>query len=342
MPLEIVYRRDITKIRCDAIVNAANKTLLGGGGVDGAIHAAAGPGLLEECRKLGGCVTGGAKLTGAYDLPCRYVIHTVGPVWQGGHSGEEELLRSCYRRSLALASENGCETVAFPVISAGVFGYPRTEALAVAVEEIARFLETSDMSVILSVYFLVSEAIKRELYLTLAERTGSAALPAGSGFASFSSAPAPQAKSKRRLPFPGRKVYYAEVSACVDESGAQSLEERLKTLDESFAQMLFRKIDEVGITDAECYRRANVDRRLFSKIRCDEYYRPSKATALAFSIALRLSLDETREMLMKAGYALSPSSRSDIIVQYFIERGEYDIFKINEALFAFDQALLGA
>ncbi len=343
MPLEIVYRRDITKIACDAIVNAANSTLLGGGGVDGAIHAAAGPGLLEECRTLGGCAAGDAKMTGAYELPCRYVIHTVGPIWHGGNEGEEDVLRSCYRRSLALAAERECGTVAFPVISAGVFGYPRTEALAVAVEEISRFLITSDMNVILSVYFPVSEAIRSELYTDLSRRIGLNNAPADTGFAAYAaSAPAPSSRRPSFRPAAKRKASYPAEAVCADEGVPQSLEQRLKTIDESFAQMLLRKIDEAGMTDAECYRRANVDRRLFSKIRCDELYRPSKATALAFAIALRLPLEETREMLMKAGFALSPSSKSDIIVQYFIERGEYDIFRINEALFAFDQALLGA
>lgn len=340
MPLEIVYRRDITKIACDAIVNAANSSLLGGGGVDGAIHAAAGPGLLEECRTLRGCDPGDAKITGAYELPCKYVIHTVGPVWQGGALGEEELLRSCYKRSLELASERECASVAFPVISAGVFGYPKTEALAVAVEEISRFLKLSDMDVILSVYFPVTEAIRRGLYAELSRRIGLADAPTGSGFAAYA-APAPSSRRPSR-PILKRKASYRAEAVCADEAAQESLEQRLKTIDESFAQMLLRKIDEAGMTDAECYRRANVDRRLFSKIRCDELYRPSKATALALAIALRLPLDQTREMLMKAGFALSPSSKSDIIVQYFIERGEYDIFKINEALFAFDQALLGA
>ena len=342
MPLEILYRRDITKIACDAIVNAANSSLLGGGGVDGAIHAAAGPGLLEECRTLGRCPAGEAKMTGAYRLPCRYVIHTVGPIWKGGKNGEEELLRSCYRRSLALAAENGCETVAFPIIAAGVFGYPKTEALAVAVDETARFLEKSDMHVILSVYFPVSEAIRGDLYAALSERIGFDMPQADMGMAYSASIPSPPENARRRGPLFREKRSSPAKAACADASVPQSLEQRLKTLDESFAQMLLRKIDEAGMTDAECYRRANVDRRLFSKIRCDEMYRPSKATALAFAIALKLSPEETREMLMKAGYALSTSSKSDVIVQYFIERGEYDIFKINEALFAFDQALLGA
>jgi len=339
MPLQIV-RNDITAMRVDAIVNAANESLLGGGGVDGCIHHAAGPKLLAECRKLGGCKTGSAKLTGAGNLPCRYVIHAVGPRWQGGGHGERALLASCYQTALALAKEKECQTLAFPLISSGIYGYPKAEALRVAVDTIAAFLAGNDMMVYLVIFDKASYQIGGALFADITaciddqyveERTDRAA-------------------EQRRLRFFGAQASDAMPLPCAPAAfsaprpadAPPALQQRLEQMDESFSEMLLRKIDESGMTDVLCYRRANVDRKLFSKIRSNRLYKPSKPTAVAFALALRLPLDETKELLMKAGYALSRSSKFDIIVTYFIEQGCYDVFQINEALFAFDQNLLGS
>ncbi|MBE6763424.1 MAG: O-acetyl-ADP-ribose deacetylase [Ruminococcaceae bacterium] len=322
MPLLIV-RNDITKMSVDAIVNAANNSLLGGGGVDGCIHRAAGPALLAECRTLGGCETGDAKITGAYNLPCRYVIHTVGPVWNGGNNGEESLLRSCYRRSLAVAAEHEVKTLAFPLISAGVYGYPKAEALRIATEEIVNFLQDNEMTVYLVIFDKASFQVGTARFAQIAQYIDDAYVDARVDHI---------AESHRRKAFAMGKA----CAPCCAPSDELEFE-----VDESFSQMLLRKIDESGMTDAQCYKKANIDRKLFSKIRGDVHYKPSKATAFAFAVALELSLAETEELLRKAGFALSHSLKFDLILEYCITNGIYNIHEINEVLFAFDQPLLG-
>ena len=372
MPLLIV-RNDITTMPVDAIVSAADPSLSGGGGVDAAIHRAAGPELLAECRALGGCAVGEAKSTGAYRLPCRRVIHTVGPKWHGGLFGEGRQLRACYRACLELALREGCETVAFPLISAGTCGYPAGRALRAATEAIAAFLSEHEMTVYLVVCGENDLAPDRRLFAEIrayideryveqrqplfrrqaaerkAETPGEPA-----AFLPAAAMPAPKASARPARPLPRPRGAAAplppesvcDAAALPQESACNAapdggLERLLGELDESFQQMLLRKIDESGMSDAECYKRANLDRKHFSKIRGDVHYRPKKTTALAFAVALRLDLAETQELLRKAGYALSRSSKFDVIVQYFIEHRNYNIFAINEALFFYDQSLLG-
>lgn len=362
MPLHIV-RNDITKMSVDAIVNAAKNSLLGGGGVDGCIHKAAGNGLLEECKTLGGCETGKAKITGAYNLPCQYVIHTVGPIWRGGIFGEKKLLESCYTESLRLAKENGCETVAFPLISSGVYGYPKDKALKVAVDTIGNFLLDNDMTVYLVIFDKTAFQIGKKLFSDISEYIDDKYAKQYSDYDSRRRND-PDISCSESVPYIRRKFdAKADSLACEEKppqadgiekaaasylsaggvpEPAMSLDERLKSLDESFSQMLLREIDEKGMTDAQCYKKANIDRKLFSKIRSDIHYRPSKQTAIAFAVALELTLAETEDFLKKAGFALSHSNKFDIIIEYFISKGNYNIFEINEALFAFDQSLLGA
>ena len=341
MPLEIV-RNDITKMKVDAIVNAANESLLGGGGVDGAIHRVAGSGLLAECRTLGGCKTGKAKITGGYNLPAKHVIHTVGPIYNDGKHGEKALLESCYRESLALAKEHQCETIAFPLISSGVYGYPKDQALKVAIDIISDFLLENEMTVYIVIFDKAAYKISEKLFSDIAEYIDDNYVDEHTDYSRerirMNALPsmAPRARRKKS------DGDFFEMCDCKAMLAEEDLDAKLKQIDESFSQMLLRKIDEKGMTDAECYKKANIDRKLFSKIRSDIHYKPSKPTALAFAISLELSLAETEDMLRKAGFALSHSNKFDIIIEYFISRGNYNIFEINEALFAFDQSLLGA
>ena len=327
MPFKII-RNDITKIECDAIVNAANSSLLGGKGTDGAIHKAAGEKLLEECKILGGCKTGEAKITKGYNLPAKFVIHTVGPIYRDGHHNEKELLCSCYKNSLELALKNNCKSVAFPLISTGAYAYPKKEALKIAVDTITEFLIDNEMTVYIVVFDKSSFEISEKLFFDITSFVDDNYVNEHSDYF-----------ERNRNIKCNISLEYDEI--CFEKSTKSKLDDYVLTIDESFTQMLLRKIDEKGLTDSECYKKANIDRKLFSKIRSNIQYKPSKITAISFAIALELSLDETKEMLRKAGFALSHSNKFDLIIEYFIINKNYNIYEINEALFAFDQVLLG-
>lgn len=332
MPFEII-RNDITKVCVDAIVNAANPSLLGGGGVDGAIHKAAGSELLDECKTLGGCKVGQAKITKGYNLPAKYVIHTVGPVWNGGDNNEEKLLSDCYKNSLKLAKEYSLESIAFPLISAGAYGFPKDKAFKIAITEIEDFLLKNDMLVYLVIYDRDAFLISKKLFTTIKQYIDDKYIEEHQLY-------------RRTNKFRSVSNYLYEEDLIQQERSIyiptkkRNLDDVVNQIDETFSQALIRLIDEKGMNDVEVYKRANVDRRLFSKIRNDIYYQPSKNTAIAFAIALRLNLDETKDLLAKAGYALSHSSKFDLIIEYFIEEGNYNIYEINEVLFAFGQKLL--
>lgn len=334
MPL-IIVRNDITKMETDAIVNAANPTLLGGGGVDGAIHRAAGPELLKECKMLNGCKTGEAKITKGYLLPAKYVIHTVGPVYRDGMHGEKELLSSCYRNSLHLAKAHNCETVAFPLISSGIYGYPKAQALKAAIDTITQFLTENDMTVYLVVFSKDAFEISGKLFHDIKAYIDDVYV------ADHTDAPYEARRRMLKAEYYEQPRPYEEFSACCAEPSGASLDEMLSQIDESFSEMLIRKIDEKQISDAECYKRANVDRRLFNKIKNNPSYKPGKQTVLAFAIALELTLDEARDMLMKAGFALSRSNKADIVVEYCLKTRNYNIIEINQILFKLDLQPLG-
>lgn len=330
MPFEIV-RNDITKMKVDAIVNTANKSLLGGGGVDGCIHRAAGPELLAECKLLNGCEIGSAKITKGYQLPCMYVIHAVGPRWIDGNHHEKELLESCYTTSLHLSMEYSFKSIAFPLISSGIYGYPKDQALRIAVEQIRKFLLDHEMMVYLVIFDRKAYEISDKLYSDIATYIDDRYVD------EHSDSPSLQRVRFREF----ENACLKEESVPLSSANQKSITDWLEDIDESFSEMLLRKINESGMSDAECYKKANIDRKLFSKIRSDKLYKPSKPTVLAFALALELSLEEMQDMLAKAGFALSHSSKFDLIIEYFVKQGNYNVYEINEALFAFDQSLIG-
>lgn len=329
MPFTII-RQDITKMQVDAIVNAANTNLIMGGGVCGAIFKAANPIKLQlACAKAAPIKTGEAAITPGFNLPSKYVIHAAGPVYNRQSAEQsEKLLRSAYTRSLDLALENGCESIAFPLISSGIYGYPKEEALQIAVAAIKEFLAEHDMEVYLVIFdatsFSVSEKLLGAVESYIDEKYVDTHI------------------SRREK----SEMFCEAVMPSPDELSSPTVSSRLddlvEDLDEPFNTTLLRLIDAKGKTDSEVYKRANIDRKLFSKIRTGKGYMPGKRTILALAVALELNLEETDDLLKRAGYALSHSQKFDVIVEFFIVSGKYDIFEINEVLFKYDQPLLGA
>lgn len=360
MPFQIV-RNDMIRMEADAIVNTANPDPVVGSGLDAHIHQAAGPELLEARRKIGRIPVGHAAITPAFALKARYVIHAVGPVWRGGFLGERAQLARCFRSALSLALEYGCESVALPLISTGNYRFPKDQALDIALGVIRDFLSEQEMQITLVVFdresFHLSEQLSRAVTSYIDEhcvrRTlsreyapdpnsirrdfrsdeetdafsefSSAAPPFG-----FFEAPRAELKSAPRTP-PKRSQPPKSVS----------LDQLLKKLDAGFTETLLSLIDKTGKKDSVIYKKANISKQHFSKIRNNPDYKPTKATAVAFAIALELDLAQTRDLIGRAGYALTGSSVFDVIIMFFIERKIYDLYQINLALFEHDQPLLG-
>ena len=345
MPLQII-RQDITKMKVDAIVNTTNEEMVGYSGVDLAVHEGAGPELDIECRNIAPLGLGSAKITKGYNLDAKYIIHTSGPVWHGGLNGESIILRSCYVESLKLAVENNCKSVAFPLISSGVYGYPKDQVLKFAIQVITEFLFEHELMVYLCVFDRKSYEFSKKLFTEISEIIDDNYVEEHdedclSEIAKFESLCADEAIiSKECL-----EVCYPQSAPKEfpkSSVGNKTLHEYMKAMDKPFAYKLFDLIDERGMTDVECYKKANVDKKTFSKIKCNpKTYKPSKQTAVAFAIALKLNLDETQDLLSSAGLTLSRAFVFDKIIRYFIQKEIYDIFVINEALFEFDQVLLG-
>lgn len=337
MPFTII-RQDITKMDVDAVVNAANTDLQMGGGVCGAIFKAAGARELQAaCDKVTPIKTGEAAITPGFALKAKHVIHAAGPVYRHWNAEQNErLLRSAYTESLRLASENGCESIAFPLISSGIYGYPKDKALKVATAAIRDFLREHDMNVYLAVFdkasFTVSEKLLGAVESYIDEHYVREHEVHRRELLSVEKAALDEADySLANMP---------ALTAAMPMAGA-GIDDLVGNLDEPFAMTLLQLIDAKGKTDAEVYKRANIDRKLFSKIRTGKGYMPSKRTILALAVALELTLHETDDLLERAGYVLSHSQKFDVIVEYFIVNGRFDIFEINEVLFKYDQPLLG-
>ena len=338
MPFEIV-RNDIVNMQVDAVVNTANPNPVIGSGVDSGIHKKAGHELLVARQKIGCIDVGDAAITPGFDLDARYVIHTVGPVWEDGNHREEQILSSCYRNSLALAKEHGCESIAFPLIATGNYGFPKPLALQIAVREISTFLLENEMQVYLVVFGKEAFALSEKLFKSVSSYIDenyirSKTLDEYGTESMYSSR-----LETRRIREQECSDMFVEAAIPIDSDDWGQL---LKDLDAGFSETLLQLIDRTGKKDSEIYKKANVDRKLFSKIRNNMDYRPSKTTALAFAFALELDVDETKDFISRAGFALSHSSKFDVIVEYFLVNRNYNVFELNEVLFAFDQPLIGA
>ena len=360
MPFEII-RNNIVNTYADVIVNTANPQPVIGSGVDSAIHQAAGPALLEARRQIGDISMGEARITPAFDLHAKYVIHTVGPVWQGGMAGEAECLRNCYLNSLKLAMEHQCESIAFPLISTGNYGFPKDLALQTAIHTISGFLLENEIMVYLVVFDKKAYALSEKLFKAVASYIDDNYVEV----VRASEYPVDAQRRRRNVELAEYDIVESCTMAPIENTGFSSrkdscekpapkklkipkalkkerkLEDLLEEVEDTFSESLLRWIIKKDKSNPEVYKKANMDRKLFSKILNNKDYRPSKLNAIALAIALELNLDETKDFIGRAGYALTHSSKLDIIVEWFILQRNYDVFEINMTLFEFGQPTIG-
>ena len=344
MPFEIV-RNDITKMAVDAIVNTANPKPVIGAGTDSKIHEVAGPELLLARQAIGYIDVGCAAITPAFSLRANYVIHTVGPVWDGGSYGEEESLRNCYGNSLKLAVENHCKSVAFPLISTGNYGFPKDKALQIAISVFSAFLLEHELQIYLVVFDRDSFKLSEKLFQSVASYIDEHYVETHE-IAAYGAVPENRRRIRRRRDMEAceSSAMLGELMPCAPQAvpKAMSLEDMLKQADAGFTETLLNLIDKSGKKDSEIYKKANLSKQHFSKIRNNPNYKPTKPTAIALALALELSLEDTKDLIGRAGYALTNSSKFDLIIRYFVEQGNYNVVEINLALYEFDQSLLGA
>lgn len=356
MPFEIV-RNDIVNMQVDAVVNTANPNPVIGSGVDSGIHKKAGHELLVARQEIGCIDFGDAVITPGFGLDAKYVIHTVGPIWEDGNHKEEQILSACYRKSLTLAKEHECESIAFPLIATGNYGFPKPLALQIAVREISTFLLENEMQIYLVVFGKEAFALSEKLFKSVSSYIDENYIRSKTldeyGTEKEYGSRLETRRIRERLKRSNRihtDICPAQaLERCLDVSvgstvsmDSEDWSRLLKDLDAGFSETLLQLIDRTGKKDSEIYKKANVDRKLFSKIRNNMDYKPSKTTALAFAFALELDIDETKDFIGRAGFALSHSSKFDVIVEYFLVNRNYNVFELNEVLFAFDQPLIGA
>lgn len=368
MPFGII-RNDITNMHVDAIVNTANPKPQVGAGTDAMIHAKAGPELLEARKKIGSIPVGKSAITPGFDLDTRYVIHTVGPQWRGGLFSEAQHLRSCYDTALALALAHNCQSIAFPLISAGTYRFPKDKALQIALQAFSEFLVKHEMQIYLVVFNREVYQLSKKLLRSVTSYIDEHYVAAQEASALRQAQRTPD-RLNQALPYAPVEESLMEYAPAADEwdacasmsitedcaaeppapacprptfaAKAVSLKDLLRQTDAGFSETLMSLIQKTNKKDSEIYTKANITRQHFSKIRCNPDYRPTKATALALAIALELNLEQTKDLIGRAGFALTNSSKFDVIVRYFIEQGIYDIMEINMTLFEFDQSLLGS
>ncbi len=358
MPFKIV-RNDITKVTADAIVNTANPKPICASGTDLAIYEAAGKKqVLAERMAIGKIARGEVAVTGAYNLKAKYIIHTVGPKWKDGTHHEFDILESCYRKSLQKAVELKCESIAFPLISTGVYGFPKNKALQIAVSVFSEFLTENEMQIILVVFdkksFQLSEQIvgeidsyidanyvreshKKEYPVRSREHARSRHIPEEALYEQMLRSE----KNEKSYTFDEESDADIRLTEPCMQSSDISLENQLANMGVSFHEKLFELIAVAGIDNKDVWKNANLDRKHFSKIQCDEHYHPKKKTVMALCIALHLDLEQSKDLMARADWAFSPSNKFDLIVQKAIIDKQYDIMQLNVTLFKYTNEILG-
>ena len=343
----LMIRNDITKVAADAIVNPANRNLLQGSGTSRAIYQAAGEQeLTAACEAIGRCDLGRAVCTPAFGLPATYIFHAVCPAWHGGGFGEAEQLAGAYHSALELAAECHCESVAFPLLSSGNYGYPKEQAFRIAVDTITQYVMEHDLTVYLVLYDRDSLAVSRKLFASVEEYIDDHYVAQNDESYQFDRRRR-ESVERRRWRLEEKAAPMLETAAAppppaVAPMAARSLENLMDNLGEGFTTRLLRLIDERGLKDSTVYKQSNISRQHFSKIQCNRDYNPKKKTVLAFAVGLHLSEDETIDLLKSAGYAFSDGSKRDWIVRYCLEHKIYNINQVNTLLFEYDQEQLGA